>query len=131
MANPHPTVRNLWREPELQIIRDHYPTKGSAAVAAVLGRTPSSVKRMASVLGVRCEVGGELNRALSVLKSRGMDHSNQIREFLLTNDGMRLLDVYLGPDGVLTGPSRQSTERSHLLCLETRSRPATAGSSTR
>jgi len=56
------------------------------------------------------EAGGELNRALYVLKSRGMDHSNQIREFLLTNDGLRLLDVYLGPDGVLTGSARLSQE---------------------
>jgi circadian clock protein KaiC len=56
------------------------------------------------------EVGGEMNRALYVLKSRGMDHSNQIREFLLTNDGLRLLDVYLGPEGVLTGSARISQE---------------------
>ena len=56
------------------------------------------------------EVGGELNRALYVLKSRGMAHSNQIREFLLTNDGLRLLDVYLGPEGVLTGAARVSLE---------------------
>jgi circadian clock protein KaiC len=55
------------------------------------------------------EVGGERNRALYVLKSRGMEHSNQIREFLLTNDGLRLLDVYLGPEGVLTGSARVST----------------------
>jgi circadian clock protein KaiC len=56
------------------------------------------------------EVGGELNRALYVLKSRGMEHSNQIREFLLTNDGLQLLDVYLGPEGVLTGSARASQE---------------------
>src|SRR5476651_1172995 len=56
------------------------------------------------------EVGGEMNRALYVLKSRGMEHSNQIREFLLTNDGLRLLDVYLGPEGVLTGAARMSQE---------------------
>lgn len=56
------------------------------------------------------EVGGELNRALYILKSRGMEHSNQIREFLLTDDGLRLLDVYLGPEGVLTGAARVSQE---------------------
>ena len=56
------------------------------------------------------EAGGEMNRALYVLKSRGMEHSNQIREFLLTDDGLRLLDVYLGPDGVLTGSARLSQE---------------------
>jgi circadian clock protein KaiC len=56
------------------------------------------------------ESGGEMNRALYVLKSRGMDHSNQIREFLLTNRGLQLLDVYLGTDGVLTGSARLSQE---------------------
>jgi circadian clock protein KaiC len=56
------------------------------------------------------EVGGERNRALYVLKSRGMEHSNQIREFVLTNDGLRMLDVYLGPEGVLTGSARISQE---------------------
>jgi circadian clock protein KaiC len=54
--------------------------------------------------------GGERNRTLFVLKSRGMSHSNQIREFVLTDDGLRLLDVYLGPDGVLTGSARLSQE---------------------
>ena len=56
------------------------------------------------------ECGGEMNRALYVLKSRGMDHSNQIREFLLTDDGLQVLDVYLGSDGVLTGSARLSQE---------------------
>lgn len=56
------------------------------------------------------EIGGERNRALYVLKSRGMEHSNQIREFLLTNDGLRMLDVYLGSEGVLTGAARVSQE---------------------
>jgi circadian clock protein KaiC len=56
------------------------------------------------------EVGGERNRALYVLKSRGMDHSNQIREFVLTPQGLKLLDVYLGPEGVLTGSARISQE---------------------
>jgi len=56
------------------------------------------------------EVGGEMNRALYVLKSRGMEHSNQVREFLLTSDGLRMMDVYLGPDGVMTGSARLSQE---------------------
>jgi circadian clock protein KaiC len=56
------------------------------------------------------ECGGEMNRALYVLKSRGMNHSNQIREFLLTDNGLQLLDVYLGQDGVLTGSARLSQE---------------------
>jgi len=56
------------------------------------------------------ELGGERNRALYLLKSRGMAHSNQIREFLLTDQGIDLQDVYLGPEGVLTGAARQSQE---------------------
>jgi circadian clock protein KaiC len=56
------------------------------------------------------EVGGERNKGLYVLKSRGMDHSNQIREFRLTNHGIELLDVYVGPGGVLTGSARLSQE---------------------
>ena len=56
------------------------------------------------------EIGGERNRGLYVLKSRGMAHSNQIREFRLTNHGIELLDVYVGADGVLTGSARLSQE---------------------
>jgi len=56
------------------------------------------------------ELGGERNRAMYILKSRGMAHSNQIREFLLTDRGIELQDAYLGPEGVLTGSMRQAQE---------------------
>jgi circadian clock protein KaiC len=56
------------------------------------------------------EIGGERNRGLYILKSRGMAHSNQIREFLLTDHGMELRDVYVGPSGVLTGSARLTQE---------------------
>jgi circadian clock protein KaiC len=56
------------------------------------------------------ETGGERNRALSVLKSRGMAHSNQTREFRLTGQGVELCDVYVGPGGVLTGSARLAQE---------------------
>lgn len=56
------------------------------------------------------EIGGERNRGLYVLKSRGMEHSNQIREFRMTGHGIELLDVYVGPGGVLTGSARLSQE---------------------
>ncbi len=56
------------------------------------------------------EIGGERNRALYVLKSRGMAHSNQIREFRLSDNGIELLDVYVGSEGVLTGSARLSQE---------------------
>lgn len=52
------------------------------------------------------ESNGERNRGVYVMKSRGMEHSNQVREFVITSNGVDLIDVYLGPDGVLTGSAR-------------------------
>lgn len=49
---------------------------------------------------------GERNKGLYILKSRGMAHSNQIREFKLTDKGIDLLDVYIGQESVLTGTAR-------------------------
>lgn len=56
------------------------------------------------------EYGGERSRAMYVLKSRGMAHSKQIREFMLTDHGVQLRDVYVGPAGVLTGTARSNQE---------------------
>ena len=56
------------------------------------------------------ELAGERNRGMYILKSRGMAHSNQIREYLLTPNGIELNDVYVGPDGVLTGSMRLAQE---------------------
>ncbi len=67
------------------------------------------------------EAGGERNRGLYVIKSRGMKHSNQIREFVITSEGIDLLDVYVGPEGVLTGSLRaaqEAREKSAALDLE-------------
>src|SRR6476469_10289481 len=61
------------------------------------------------------ENNGERNRGLYIMKSRGMKHSNQVREFIITNDGLDLVDVYLSPDGVLTGSAREA----HKLLEET------------
>ena len=52
------------------------------------------------------ESDGERNRLLSILKSRGTAHSNQVREFVLTDHGAELVDVYVGPAGVVTGAAR-------------------------
>lgn len=60
------------------------------------------------------ESGGERNRAMYVLKSRGMPHSNQVREFLITSRGVRLVPTYLGPTGVLTGSARLIQEAKDL-----------------
>lgn len=51
---------------------------------------------------------GERNRTIDIIKSRGMEHSNQLREFILTDNGIKLEDIYLGPEGMLTGSARIS-----------------------
>lgn len=51
---------------------------------------------------------GERNRGIFIIKARGMGHSNQVREFVITSNGIELLDVELGPNGILTGAARQS-----------------------
>lgn len=57
------------------------------------------------------QIGAERNRILHLLKSRGMAHSNQVREFLLTDHGAEIRDVYAGPSGILlTGSARDALE---------------------
>jgi circadian clock protein KaiC len=56
------------------------------------------------------EADGERNRILYLLKSRGMSHSKQIREYELTDDGIHMTEPYLGPKGVLTGAARMAQE---------------------
>lgn len=67
------------------------------------------------------ESSGERNRILNIIKSRGMAHSNQVREFLITDGGVDLIDVYTGPAGVLTGAARASQEareKAETLLME-------------
>ncbi len=56
------------------------------------------------------ESNGERNRGLYVMKSRGMKHSNQVREFVITDGGLKLVEVFLGPEGVLTGSARETQQ---------------------
>jgi circadian clock protein KaiC len=56
------------------------------------------------------EASGERNRVLFLLKSRGMNHSEQLREYRLTENGVDMIDAYLGPDGVRTGSARAAQE---------------------
>ena len=60
------------------------------------------------------ESSGERNRVLFVLKARGMSHSNQMREYLLTRDGIKLVPPYVGAEGVMTGAARQAQEAREL-----------------
>jgi circadian clock protein KaiC len=66
------------------------------------------------------ESNGERNRGLYILKSRGMRHSNQIREFILSDQGAQVLDVYTGQAGVLMGTARlvqEERDKAEMLAL--------------
>lgn len=69
------------------------------------------------------EVNGEFNRELYLLKARGMAHSNQVREFVMSDEGIRLLTPYLGENGALTGSARRF-EEARARRLETERRQA-------
>lgn len=95
--------------------------KSSGITALLVSLTSGKAAREATDVGVSSiidtwivlrdiELGGERNRGLYVIKSRGMPHSNQIREFLITPEGIQLQDVYVGPEGVLTGSMRAAQE---------------------
>lgn len=69
---------------------------------------------------VQLESNGERNRGIYVLKSRGMNHSNQIREYQLTSGGVELVDAYLGNAGVLTGTARITQEAADAALVARR-----------
>ena len=58
------------------------------------------------------EAKGERNRALHIVKSRGMAHSNQVREYVISDEGVDILDVLEGPEGVLVGRDRRVREET-------------------
>ena len=60
------------------------------------------------------ESNGERNRGLYIMKSRGMKHSNQVREFVITDEGLDLVDVYLGTEGVLIGSAREAQQLNEV-----------------
>jgi circadian clock protein KaiC len=69
---------------------------------------------------VDLEANGERSRLLYIIKSRGASHSNQVREYRITNAGIDLIDVYIGPDGVLTGTARITQEARESAATERR-----------
>jgi len=91
---------------------DLLKTRGVTTMATALGHgDETSTVNVSSLVDTwlllrNTETNGERNRLLFVLKSRGTAHSNQVREFLLTGHGIELIDVYVGPAGVLTGSAR-------------------------
>jgi circadian clock protein KaiC len=84
-------------------------------LGAVSGENAATEINISSLMDVwlllyNRETNGEHNRQLYLLKSRGMAHSNQVREFILSFDGIKLREAYLGPEGVLTGSARLAQE---------------------
>jgi circadian clock protein KaiC len=67
---------------------------------------------------MRC--GGERNRTLTIIKSRGMAHSNQTSEYRLSDSGIKIVDTYLGAADVLTGSARLAKEAEDEAALEHR-----------
>jgi circadian clock protein KaiC len=66
------------------------------------------------------ESNGERNRAIYIMKSRGMKHSNQVREFVIRDSGLDLIDVYLGPEGVLFGSAREAQQMNETAGMAIR-----------
>jgi circadian clock protein KaiC len=66
------------------------------------------------------ESNGERNRGIYIMKSRGMRHSNQVREFVIDDNGLELINVYLGPDGILVGSAREAQQVSEAAGVELR-----------
>jgi circadian clock protein KaiC len=100
-------------------IMDFLKLRGTTAVLTSLTSGGEAVEHTAVAISSLVDTwlilevirgGGERNRTLSVVKSRGMAHSNQSAEFRFGSDGLHLLDAYLGPGGVLTGSARLAQE---------------------
>jgi circadian clock protein KaiC len=66
------------------------------------------------------ETNGERNRGIYIMKSRGMKHSKQVREFVIRDTGLELVDVYLGADGILIGSAREAQQLNEVAGVELR-----------
>ncbi len=110
---------------------DFLKTQGTTALFTSLTRDSGTVAIASSEVGVsslmdswlllsNMAYNGERTRTLQVLKSRGMAHSNQVREFVFTDAGVGLVDVYLQGDQVLTGTARIAHEAQQGFATELR-----------
>ena len=121
VVDPISAFRGPHTEIHATLVRlaDICKTKGITAVFTSLSATSDTMdesERSVSSL-MDCwislrdiEASGERNRVLYLLKSRGMNHSKQLREYRLTDNGIEMIDAYLGQDGVLTGSARAAQE---------------------
>ena len=97
---------------------DHLKTRGITSVMTTMVRgafEDQSGLGISSVIDSwvdlgNLEIDGERNRGINILKSRGMGHSNQVREFLLTSEGVEIRDVYVSEGVVLMGSAREARE---------------------
>jgi circadian clock protein KaiC len=144
---PHAVVIDpisAFRGPESEVhatllrLVDLLKSRGITAIfcslADVAVRSPGLEREISSLMDTwisltNIEADGEHNRLLFVLKSRGMGHSNQVREYQIGTDGINLLQPYIGPSGVLTGTARlrqeaheQRAEEARLEAVERRKR---------
>ena len=110
---------------------DVLKSAGATAVLTTLahGESESTDMAVSSLVDTwlllrNVESNGERNRLLFVIKSRGTPHSNQVREFLLTAQGARLVDVSIGPAGVLLGSARAEQHARDQAALAVRERDA-------
>lgn len=89
-------------------------------------KTPQADEGVSSLVDAWIQVrdiegNGERNRGIYIMKSRGMSHSKQVREFVITDNGLELVDVYLGPEGILVGSAREAQELQEHTGIELRS----------
>lgn len=105
---------------------DFLKSRGSTAIITALGPGESSAMLVSSIMDTwllirNVEANGERNRLLFVLKSRGSAHSNQVREFLITDQGIELLEVPVGPQGALVGSARLAQDAERRATMARRS----------
>ncbi|MBI5277565.1 MAG: circadian clock protein KaiC [Burkholderiales bacterium] len=91
-----------------------------ASIAAATSEVGVSSLMDTWLLLTNLACNGERTRMLQVLKSRGMYHSNQLREFVFTDDGVDLVDVYLWGDRVLTGTARIAQKAQEVAASQLR-----------
>jgi len=120
-----------WQDTHLMVVRlvDFLKSRGVTSMMSNLTHGGESAESTASAISSlvdtwllvsTLESNGERNRGLYVLKSRGMEHSNQIREFVITRHGIDLVEPYIGSDGVVTGAARISQENRERAALKAR-----------
>ncbi len=106
---------NVCRERGITLIMLNQ-TQGDVMALEIAGEQLSSLVDCIVFLRY-VEIGGETNRMVSVVKSRGRRHSNQVREFRITDSGIQIADTYSGEGGVLTGTARQEKEARDAVDL--------------